>query len=308
VGDAFTALKQHLGLILWDQRDFEELLILDTEGRVIVSTFEGHEGTTAESLEYFQRGRAATYVQQVFLSPLTEQLTMVIATPIRDEKIAELGVLVARLNLTRFFQLINDTTGLGDTGETVVIKKIEDTLSFQAPTRHDAEAALKRTIPVGSENAYALQEAARGQAGTGREVDYRGVATFAAWQFVPSLNWGLIVKIDRDEALQAVDDARRSILLSVILVIVLIIPASIIAARTLVEPLRKLKEATDRISRGDFAVQLDIRSGDEIGELADSFERMVAAIKYFRARREEEEDLDSDREARARPPSPPEDR
>jgi len=302
VGEAFTTLKQNLGLILWDQRDFEELMVLDTEGRVVASTFEGHEGTTGESLEYFQRGRAATYVQPVFMSPLTEQLTMVIATPIRDEKLQELGVLVARLNLTRFFQLINDTTGLGETGETVVVKKIEETLSFMAPTRHDSEAALKRKVPVDDETAHALQEGARGQAGAGLHTDYRGKATLAAWQSVPSLDWGLIVKIDREEALKPVDDARARILLVVIVMILLIIPASILAARFLVEPLRKLKEATDRISRGDFAVQLDIRSGDEIGELADSFERMVAAIKYFRERREEDDDVESDKERLKTPP------
>jgi len=155
---------------------------------------------------------------------------------------------------------------------------------------------------VDGETAYSLQEAARGQAGAGLQTDYRGKSTLAAWQFVPSLDWGLIVKIDREEALKPVNDARERLLLVVIIVIVLIIPASILAARTLVEPLQKLKEATDRISRGDFAVQLDIRSGDEIGELADSFERMVAAIKYFRERRQEEDDVDSDKERLKTPP------
>jgi methyl-accepting chemotaxis protein len=186
----------------------------------------------------------------------------------------------------------------------VVVKKIEDTLSFMAPTRHDSEAALKRSMPVDAANVHALQEAASGQAGAGLQTDYRGKATLAAWQSVPSLNWGLVVKIDREEALKPVTDARQRILLVVVIMILLIIPASILAARTLVEPLRKLIDATDRISRGDFAVQLDIRSGDEIGELADSFERMVAAIKYFRERRETDEEIDSsDERVKAPPPS-----
>jgi HAMP domain-containing protein len=64
--------------------------------------------------------------------------------------------------------------------------------------------------------------------------------------------------------------------------VLLIIPASMAVARTLVQPLKDLKDAADRLSRGDFAVSLDIRSKDEIGELADSFERMVAAVKFFR--------------------------
>jgi nitrogen fixation/metabolism regulation signal transduction histidine kinase len=65
-------------------------------------------------------------------------------------------------------------------------------------------------------------------------------------------------------------------------------------ARAFVAPLRQLQAATERISRGDLDVSVDIRSRDEIGDLADSFERMVAAIKFFRehARHDEEDDLE----------------
>jgi HAMP domain-containing protein len=281
---AFSGLKQTLGMILWDQREFEELLVIDPAGRVVAATFQGHEGTSAADLDYFNRGRKTTFVQPVFMSPITNELTMMISTPIRNDKLETIGVLAARLNLKRFFQLINDTTGLGETGETVVVKKIGDNIVLMAPTRNDAAAALKRKIPVGSDQARALQDAARGQSGQGDQVDYRGVDTFAAWQYVPSLEWGLLSKIDRIEAMAPVNSARDRFLVLTIVAVLLIIPASMGVARTLVQPLKDLKDATDRLSRGDFAVDLNIRSNDEIGELADSFERMVAAIKFFRER------------------------
>jgi HAMP domain-containing protein len=279
---AFSRLKQTLGLILWDQREFEELLVLDAAGRVVAATFKGHEGTSAADLDYFKNGARATFVQPVFMSPITEQLTMMISTPVRNEKLETVGVLAARLNLKRFFELINDTTGLGETGETVVAKKIGDEIVLMAPTRNDADAALKRKIPVGADHGRALQEAARGQSGAGEHVDYRGIAAYAAWQYVPSLEWGLLSKIDKKEAAAAVSAARERTLVLTAVIILLIIPASMAAARALVQPLKDLKEATDRLSRGDFAVDLNIHSNDEIGDLADSFERMVAAIKFFR--------------------------
>jgi HAMP domain-containing protein len=294
VEDAFSALKQTLGLILWDQKEFEELLVIDPAGRVVAATFQGHEGKSAADLDYFKSGRKATYVQPVFMSPITDELTMMIAAPIRNEKLETIGVLAARLNLKRFFELINDTTGLGETGETVVAKKIGDNIVLMAPTRNDSDAALKRKIPVGSDQARALQDAARGQSGAGDQLDYRGVDTFAAWQYIPSLEWGLLSKMDRQEAMAPVNAARDRILVLTVFAVLLIIPASMAVARTLVQPLKDLKDATDRLSRGDFAVDLNIRSNDEIGELADSFERMVAAIKFFReqSRHEHEEDVD----------------
>lgn len=280
--EARDNLETNLGLLLWDQHKFEELLVFDTKGTVVASTFSDHQGKTAASLDYFRNGRKATYVQPVFLSPITEQLTMMIATPIEDEHHREIGVLAARLNLSRFFRLINDSTGLGRSGETVVAKKIGEELVFMAPTRHDDSAALQRKIPVGDVNSRALQEAARGQDGAGNQLDYRGVNTLAAWRHVPSLGWGLLVKMDQSEALKTAHEVRQATVVLVVIIVVLAILAAVIAARALVRPLRDLKEATDRISRGDFDVQLDIRSKDEVGELADSFERMVAAIKFFR--------------------------
>lgn len=294
VEEAFSALKQTLGLILWDQKEFEELLVIDPAGRVVAATFQGHEGKSAADLDYFKSGRKATFVQPVFMSPITDELTMMIAAPIRNEKLETIGVLAARLNLKRFFELINDTTGLGDTGETVVAKKIGDNIVLMAPTRNDSDAALKRKIPVGSDQARALQDAARGQSGAGDQLDYRGVDTFAAWQYIPSLEWGLLSKMDRQEAMAPVNVARDRIVVLTVFAVLLIIPASMAVARTLVQPLKDLKDATDRLSRGDFAVDLNIRSNDEIGELADSFERMVAAIKFFReqSRHEPDEEVD----------------
>jgi HAMP domain-containing protein len=291
---ARRTLKESLGLLLWDQHKFEELLVFDIEGTVVASTFSGHEGKSASSLEYFQNGRKATYVQPVFLSPITEKLTMMIATPIKDEQHQEIGVLAARLNLSRFFRLINDSAGLGKSGETVVAKKIGEELVFMAPTRHDDSAALQRRIAVGDPHSSALQEAARGQDGSGEQVDYRGVNTLAAWRHVPSLGWGLLVKMDDREALEVAHEIREATIVLVLIIVVLALLAAMFAARALVQPLRHLKEATDKISRGDFDVQLDIHSRDEVGELADSFERMVAAIKFFREHSRPEADEDPD--------------
>lgn len=281
---ARQSLEQTLGLILWDQRQFEELLVIDLTGRVLSSTYPEHAGHSAAGLDYFQSGIGATYVQPVFQSPITGRLTTVVSTPIRDEGRRPVGVLAARLNLSRFFRLINDVTGLGETGETLVGRIVEGRVVLMAPTRHDPDAALRISLPVDATSSRPLAEAVRGRSGFSESVDYRERRVFAAWEDVPSLDWGLVVKIDRQEASAPVAALRLRILLILVLLLVAGIVASTVAARRLVEPLAQLKDATDRISRGDFDVQLDIRSEDEIGELADSFERMVTAIRYFRQR------------------------
>lgn len=279
---ALAELRRTLALILWDQRDFEELLVLGRQGQVLASTYEAHEGRTAEKLEYFQAGRLTTYMQPLFMSPITERLTMVIATPIRGKNMDVLGVLAARLNLKQFYRLVNDRTGLGESGETVVGKKLDDQVVFMAPTRHDPHAALTRKIALGAPNSKGLQESARGLRGAGVQEDYRGEVVFAAWEPVAELDWGLLVKMDQNEALSGLREVRDRIIYSVIILLLLIAWAATSSAAALVRPLKQLRNAADRLSRGDLSVQLDIRSKDEIGELANSFERMVAAVRYFR--------------------------
>jgi HAMP domain-containing protein len=283
-------LREALALLLWDQGQFEELMVIDPQGRVLASTHEEHEGHDASGLDYFRAGRGATFVQPVFLSPITEQLTMINATPIRHPERGVQGVLAARLNLARLFSVLTETTGLGRTGETVVVRRADDRLLFMAPTRHDPEAALVRSLPLTGEPAPGLLEALQGRPGAGEIRDYRGEKVLAAWERVPTLDWALMSTIERGEALRpAVRAGLRTLALMLPLVLGVVV-VSLLVSRALVEPLSTLRSAADRISRGDFEVELQIDSRDEIGQLADSFERMVAAIKFFRAHSRGEDD------------------
>lgn len=302
--EARADLYQVLRLILWDQAVFEELMVIGGDGVVIVSTFAGHEGKSAKELEYFASGLKAAYLQPAFLSPITGNLTMVLAAPIRGAAPEKHGVLAARLNLERFFRMINDLTGLGRTGEIVVGKQVGDVVEIVAPTRHAGRDALGMQVAMGAAHSRGLQEAARGLEGASTtDRDSRGKPVIAAWLPVPSLGWGLVVKIDHDEATEPVHAVQNQTWLMALILLMVAAVSALVVSRELVRPLRELKDATDRISRGDLDVQLEIRSNDEIGELADSFERMVAAIKFFREHARPVED-DAEEDAGGAPTEP----
>jgi nitrogen fixation/metabolism regulation signal transduction histidine kinase len=92
----------------------------------------------------------------------------------------------------------------------------------------------------------------------------------------------MVTKIDAREIAQPQKDLKNYIvLLSVLIVIIVFLLASILAL-SIVRPIDDLTEAADRISKGDLSVQIIVKSHDEIGRLAESFERMLAAIKFFK--------------------------
>ncbi len=51
-----------------------------------------------------------------------------------------------------------------------------------------------------------------------------------------------------------------------------------VSAQTVTRPLRELREAVDRIGRGDFTATTKVKAGHEVGELARAFNRMAQAI------------------------------
>jgi nitrogen fixation/metabolism regulation signal transduction histidine kinase len=67
-------------------------------------------------------------------------------------------------------------------------------------------------------------------------------------------------------------------------VIAVVIALGIIQTRRFIRPLAELAAATERVRRGDLSVTVAPRSGDEVGRLAASFNRMVREMRENRGR------------------------
>lgn len=278
----YQAVNKELVLITGGGEKYEELFILDPSGAVIVSTVYENEGKSAKNADFFASGLKTTFIQNIFVSEITKKLSMVISTPIKDESGKVEGVLGARLNLSTFYELIKGPIGSGKTGETVVGKKIGNEIVFMGPSRYVDNAALNLKIPAGADWGYPLQEAASGREGSGFDKNYLKNNVLAAWRYIPSLDWGLVAEMDRREALQPVIAVRNQIVIFVCGLILIVIILSSILSKGIVKSIQELTSAADSISKGNMDVKIDIKSKDEVGDLANSFERMLAAIRFLK--------------------------
>jgi signal transduction histidine kinase/HAMP domain-containing protein len=66
-----------------------------------------------------------------------------------------------------------------------------------------------------------------------------------------------------------------------------LLPVALISGGFLVKSIKKLEQATEEITRGNLDCRINIQSGDEMEQLADSFNDMIAAIKEKRGPIEE---------------------
>jgi signal transduction histidine kinase len=67
---------------------------------------------------------------------------------------------------------------------------------------------------------------------------------------------------------------RRALVLGALAAALLAFVLGLFLARTISRPLRELTGATQRMAAGELGIQVPVRTGDEVGELAASFNRM----------------------------------
>lgn len=115
-----------------------------------------------------------------------------------------------------------------------------------------------------------------GQGAEGRLVGYWSV--FLKYRFdAPPL--AVVVSQSTGDAFASMDGFTRTFSLIAVLTLLVVIFISSIQIRRSLVPLAILKDAAQRISRGDFDHQIEIASADEFEHLAEAFNDMSAHLK-----------------------------
>ncbi|MDH4321656.1 MAG: HAMP domain-containing protein, partial [Desulfobulbaceae bacterium] len=173
--------------------------------------------------------------------------------------------------------LVRDYSGLGQTGETLVVKRNEaGEPVFLLPTRFGRDEAVGQTLA--KDKMYAANYAFAGEKVLLDCIDYREQPVLAIGRHVETAGWGVVVKIDKAEAYAPVDSLRRVLLLMLVAAVVLVFVVAMYVAAGISAPIDSLASVAKRIADGELGQKADVTSGDEVGELARSFNKMVDAL------------------------------
>jgi signal transduction histidine kinase len=94
-----------------------------------------------------------------------------------------------------------------------------------------------------------------------------------------SLGWILIIEHETEEIFAPVTKLRNFILFASLGIMMLAIFIGLFVSLSISNPVKKLKDATVEIGKGRLDTKIDIKSKDEIGDLADSFNKMTTDLK-----------------------------
>ena len=192
---------------------------------------------------------------------------------------AVVGIVVIELDNEQVFSAFSDFSGLGQTGESLVATKINDTAVFVAPLRNDTEAAFKRVVEFGNKKGAATQWAVQGQRGYGETLDYRGLKVVAVWTYIPSFRWGLVVKQDSTEAFALVYQQQRAAAILVAFTVFVVALVALLVASNLTRPVIEAVRAAQSVAAGDLTTELLVTSRGEMGQLQTAIQKMVEYLR-----------------------------
>ena len=146
---------------------------------------------------------------------------------------------------------------------------------------------MKKRLKFAAHDPLPIAKAVDGQSGSGLAKDYRGVPVIAAWRYIPSLQWGMVAKIDSQEALESITEIRNLVLLITVIIILLSTILTVIISRSISKPIHDLHRGTEIIGEGNLDFKVGTPTKDEIGQLSRAIDEMTGNLKSITASRDE---------------------
>jgi len=217
-------------------------------------------------------GRFTSHPLVVGRSAEDAELCLVDAEPVRSGG-STVGLLAAVLSL----EPIQDWVGeLSRQQYSVFVVDSEGRLLAHADRRQALTRADMRRLSI-------VADLDRSPLGTSGATPFSGGGKryLGAYTRLDDPPWSVVAMIEEDLAYASIADMRRQTGTWALLAAALALGIGLVFARQLAEPIRRLAESTRSIAHGDFSQRIEIRSRNEIGALAGTFNEMVGRLQGY---------------------------
>jgi GAF domain-containing protein/HAMP domain-containing protein len=247
---------------------YNEIMVLDTHGKVVISTIPGREGTDFQNQDFFKLGLTRFFTGFV-PEPSFGAENLIAATPIFDLGKQDMrGVLVLRSNAAAIKEIMEDTPGFGE-AETYLVntkyKAVTKTRAFVVKLV-DTQAAVE-----------AFDQNITGK--TAIYPNYAGQQVLGYYQSFQPLEVAVIAEVPlRYVVTSSISSLVGSGLLALFIVAIAIISV-VISARTIADPIETLAQTSENFAAGHFTARAAVDRQDEIGKLARAYNQMAAQLQ-----------------------------
>jgi len=298
---------------------YEDALILDTQGNVVYSVYKGvdlgtnvltgpYKGTNlATAYEDALNSNVINYTQITDFERYQPSLGVPTAwgvSPIGADGVVN-GVLAVQLPIEAINNVMTGNQnwanqGLGQTGESYLVGPDLTMRSVSRLLLDDPEQFKELTVRGGSSPDLAqrmvdvggtvelqrvdttpVKLALTGESGTVIAQSYLGREVLAAYApvNVNGVQWVIVSSLTTAEAFAPVDDFTRNIILAILAIILVVSLLSLLLAQVFARPVRTLVGAVRQVAGGDLGVEVTSKTRDEFGDLSNAFNDMSRSLQ-----------------------------
>jgi len=271
-------------------KHYNIISIIDgANGEIVISTYPDIVGKT---VKYFNKyidtlEQKEVDVRDVYASELTDQNCMTYFCPVcltdpftLESSDVIIGVILLDVDVKNSIEpLIRNWPGMGNTGETLLVRKEENNIVYLNNLRHKEDAGLKLVCNINSTPDIPSILSASGEEGIKESMDYRNVSVLSAYRYIPTLNWGLVAKQDLTEAFAPVEQLKMRIIVLILVCTTVVIAIGISLTNRITQPILQLAEGAKAIGSGNLDHRISITSKNEVGALAKEFNQMATKLK-----------------------------
>ncbi len=265
-------LSDYLNSVRERFSDYEELIVLDPQGRIVASSTSKPRPLRLPRNWSSELSASNALVGDAFWDQSLAKGILLVAVPVQRADGRIVGALAARLNLRGAEEGLR-TFAPGTSGQVYLLGAGGTLIASSLASSPDL---MRVTLKPAIFERLMQRE--------GDVVSYAGVSNvdvLGSLKQVPRVGWAVLAEIPAEAAYQQV---RRFRDLTLAIVAALLLGVTAIAYRLallIVRPLERLTKGAAEVAEGDLAVDLPIATG-EVGDLTYVFNHMVGRLRQSR--------------------------
>ena len=270
---ALRRLKDYLKSVREKIVDYEELMLLDLEGKIVATSSKQATSVTLPN-KWLPRAQANKHtIGKPYWDETLQAGVVVITQPVRAASERLLGVLTAKINFRTISKTLQNYAQ-GEIGELYLITGEGTLLVSSRPI----SATFLETKLLGS----TTRKLFLGEGDPQRYSGYHDEPVVGALKRMSELDWGVVAEKERAKAYAQIVRLRNVTLILVVGLLLFIGLGAYLLGLTLVRPLDRLTGGASKVAAGDLEVNLPVLSGSEVGYLTEVFNDMVARLRQGR--------------------------
>jgi signal transduction histidine kinase len=275
--DQKLVLEKLLGM----EPSFRHLILFDAHEQELLHVSRLSHMVSAHVTEHirqelFSQARQSTrYISSIIIDEITSEPLVIMAVPVTNVFGDVQGILAAEVNLKFMWDLVGHIK-IGRSGYAYVVDKEGYLIAFQDIGRvlkreNISFMAEVREFVNGNESAHLSKaEISKG---------ILGITVLTTHVHLGTPSWAVVVELPILEAYETVIRTFVFSLLIMICSFILAIISGVFLAKRMTKPIIELRDATERVGKGKLDTQIAVRSKNEIGQLATSFNQMIKDLK-----------------------------